>query len=282
MKPPIGAHVSAAGGLGKLLARADDLGVEAVQLHPSAPQSYRSPAFEDAATADWRDAIKKRDWPIFFHSIYLINLASEDDRLWHASISSLIAYLNWAPKLSAVGSITHLGSHKGRGLAATRDRLQHAAKKIAAELEPNAGRLLIENTAGGGGTLGRDINELAELYQIFAAELPTGVCLDTCHLFASGVDLRDAATRDRWLTEFDRAIGLSNLSAIHLNDSLTDFDSKRDRHANLGEGQIGADALAAIVQDERLRDVPFILEVPGTGAGPDKPNITLAQSWRKS
>lgn len=282
MHPPVGAHVSAAGGLGKLLVRADELEVEAVQLHPSAPQSYRQPSFDDQAAADWRAAVQQRGWPVFFHGIYLINLASEDDRLWHASISSVISYLNWAPKLAAIGSITHLGSHKGRGLAAVRDRLQAAAKKIAAGLEPGAGKLIIENTAGGGGTLGRDVAELADLFAIFSAEIPTGVCLDTCHLYASGVDLASDDERGRWLAEFDRSVGISNLSAIHFNDSIFELDSKRDRHANLGDGQLGAGPLAAFMREAGLKDVPFILEVPGSGSGPDRPNIELAKSWRTS
>ena len=281
MKPLIGAHVSAAGGLDKLLARADDLGVEAVQLHPSAPQSYRGPNFSDEQLEQWRHEVGERQWPIFFHGIYLINLASEDERLWHASISSVVSYLNWAPRLSAVGSILHVGSHKGRGFDAISEHLKAAAKKIAADLEPGAGKLIIENTAGGGGTLGRDIAELKLMYDIFSEQLPTAICLDTCHLFASGVDLRDAAVRESWFQEFDQQIGLEHLAAIHLNDSVFDLDSKRDRHANLGEGMIGEDALAAVVTDARLAPVPFLLEVPGAGAGPDQENIARAQGWRK-
>jgi deoxyribonuclease-4 len=281
MNPPIGAHVSAAGGLEKLLTRADDLGVEAVQLHPSAPQSYRGPNFTPESAATWRQQLEERQWPVFFHGIYLINLASEDDRLWHASIDSVVSYLNWAPRLQSVGSITHAGSHKGRGIEAVTDRLRQAAQKIAASLEPGAGKFIIENTAGGGGTLGRDLSELKLLYDIFSSELPTAICLDTCHLFASGVDLRQAAERQKWFDDFDRQIGLEHLAAIHLNDSVFDLDSKRDRHANLGEGLIGADALAAVVTDERLSHVPFLLEVPGSGSGPDQENISRALSWRQ-
>jgi len=280
MNPKIGAHVSAAGGLKKLLDRADDLGVEAVQMHPSAPQSYRGPAYSDDMATDWLTEVRQRQWPIFFHSIYLINLASENDRLWHASINSVVSYLKWAPKLGAVGTITHVGSHKGKGIDAVRDRLAHAAQKIAAELEPDCGTFIIENTAGGGGTLGRDMDELKILYEIFSRTMPTAVCLDTCHLFASGVDLRQESIQQAWFGLFDQQIGLNHLAAIHLNDSVFDFDSKRDRHANLGEGLIGQDALSAVVRDQRLAAVPFILEVPGTGSGPDKENITRAQGWR--
>lgn len=280
MKSPlIGAHVSAAGGLGKLFDRAVDLGVEAVQLHPSAPQSYRGPAFSDEDARQWRD--RSQAWPVFFHAIYLINLASEDERLWHASIGSVVTYLKWAPRLGAIGSITHLGSHQGRGFASVVDRLSKAAGKIAAERPSDAGKLIIENTAGGGGTLGRDLEELAALYKIFAAKLPTAVCLDSCHLFAAGVDLRDETVRQRWFDDFDKLIGINNLAAIHLNDSQYPFDSKRDRHANLGAGELGDDALAALVRDPRLAAIPFILEVPGAGKGPDKENIAHAQAWRQ-
>ncbi len=277
MKPAIGAHVSAAGGLDKLIERADELGVEAVQLHPSAPQSYRGPSYDDDSIASWRAAIEKRAWPVFFHGIYLINLASEDERLWHASIGSVNSYLDWSNKLQAVGTITHVGSHKGRGLDAVEERLKKAAVKLTSS---GKGRFIIENTAGGGGTLGRDIEELARLFKIFSAHVPTGLCIDSCHLFASGVDIRNSQILSDWLSDFDDKIGLDNLVAIHFNDSVFDCGSNRDRHANLGQGLIGADALAALLNEPRLKNVPFLLEVPGAGKGPDLENISLAQSWR--
>lgn len=280
-QPKIGAHVSAAGGLMKLIERADALGVEVVQLHPSAPQSYRQPTIEDEAAERFREMTAQREWPVMFHSIYLINLASEDDRLWHASLSSVISYLKLSPVLGALGTVTHTGSHKGKGIAAVAERLKKAAQKMAEGIgDDPAGLFIVENTAGGGGTLGRDIEELSFLFHTFNEYLPTAICLDSCHLFAAGVDLRDPEQWDAYLTEFEQKIGLSNVAAVHLNDSQTACGSKRDRHANLGEGEIGAEALARVVKDSRLTHAHFVLEVPGEGKGPDLPNISLAQSWR--
>lgn len=280
----IGAHVSAAGGLGKLLQRADELGVEAIQLHPSAPQNFRQCAFPANEIGQFQLATKSHEVPVYFHSIYLINLANPDDKLWHASIGSIQHYLELATGFGAVGSVTHVGSHKGLGFGAVAERLKQAAQKMAkhfSEHKIKPGFFIIENTAGGGGTLGRDINELKELFDIFSAEIPTKICLDTCHLFASGVAVDNPTKFDAWLQEFDKTIGLKNLTAIHFNDSKTDFNSNRDRHENLGEGQIGATGLQHVLNHPKLSNVDFILEVPGVGKGPDKENIDRAKSWRK-
>lgn len=281
--PRVGAHVSAAGGLGKLLQRADALGVEVIQLHPTAPQNYRQSTLTGDEIGRFHLAVKSHDVPVYFHSIYLINLANPDDKLWHASIGSLEHYLELAGQFGAVGTITHVGSHKGAGFTPVKERLSHTAGKLAKHFKEHKikpGALIIENTAGGGGTLGRDITEMHDLFKIFSAELPTKICLDTCHLFASGVPVHEPAGFDKWLTEFDQKVGLKNLTAIHLNDSKTPFESNRDRHANLGTGEIGEIGLKHVVQHPKLKHVNFILEVPGSGQGPDKENIDRAKSWR--
>lgn len=276
-QPRIGAHVSAAGGVKPLWGRALDLGVEAVQLHPSAPQSYQHTAITEEDRHWLRDQAQSAQLPVYFHSIYLINLANPDDRLWHASISAVAHYLKIAPDFGAVGTITHLGSHKGAGLGQALPRLEQAAEKLAQE---SGSYLIIENTAGGGGTVGRDLEELKQLYKIFSAHLPTKICLDTCHLFASGVPVHDPAKFSLWLDDFDREIGLDKVAVMHFNDSKTPFNSNRDRHENLGKGEIGAAGLRAVLREPRLSQVDFILEVPGEGAGPDRPNIDLAKQWR--
>lgn len=278
--PRIGAHVSAAGGVRKLWERVEELGVEAVQMHPSAPQSFRHTTIPIEDQQWLHEQLKRSGLPLYFHSIYLINLANPDDRLWHAALSSIEHYLQIGAVFGAVGTVTHLGSHKGLGLDAVRERLVAAAKKLEA-LPKDGPALIIENTAGGGGTLGRDIAELKVLWQTFSEHVPTKICLDTCHLFAAGVPVHQPKEFDQWLTEFDREIGLQHVTAVHLNDSKTPFSSNRDRHANLGEGEIGEAGLQHVLTEPRLAHVNFVLEVPGIGKGPDVANIERAKSWRK-
>lgn len=278
--PRIGAHVSAAGGVRELWKRAEELAVEVIQLHPSAPQSFRQSTIPVEDRMWLREQAAQTGFPLYFHSIYLINLANPDDRLWHAALSSIENYLQIAVDFGAQGTVTHLGSHKGLGLDAVRDRLEQAASKLAS-LPKDGPALMIENTAGGGGTLGRDITELKTLFDIFSAHVPTKICLDTCHLFASGVPVQDPAGFDAWLSEFDRTIGLQHVAAVHFNDSKMAFASHRDRHENLGEGEIGVTGLQHVLNEPRLAHADFILEVPGSGKGPDKPNIERAKSWRK-
>lgn len=280
MKPLIGAHVSAAGGVKKLLERIELLGVEVAQIHPSAPQSYRQSAISVEDRALLKSTMAANKIPLYFHSIYLINLASPDDRLWHASIGAVEHYLQIAPEFGAIGTITHVGSHKGLGLAAVKERLAKAAAKLTSENGAKLGKLLIENTAGGGGTLGRDLDELEELFKIFSAHIDTAICLDTCHLFASGVPINDSTAWQQWLNDFDQRIGLKNVACVHLNDSKTPFNSNKDRHANIGEGEIGLNVLKTVVQEPRLSHADFILEVPGEGHGPDLVNIERAKSLR--
>jgi len=276
----VGAHVSSAGGAKKFLQRVDDLEVEAVQIHPSAPQTYRQTSISVEDRALIKKTLKDKKIPLYFHSIYLINLANEDDRLWHASIGAVKHYLEIAPQFGAIGTVTHVGSHKGKGLKAVEERLAKAAGKIAQEAKGPLGKFLIENTAGGGGTLGRDLAELAVLYKIFSKHLDTGICLDTCHLFASGVPLNDESLWQEWLENFDREIGLDKVVTIHLNDSKTPFGSNRDRHQNIGEGEIGLDVLARVVREPKLAHCDFILEVPGVGQGPDLLNINRVKKMR--
>lgn len=279
-QPRVGAHVSAAGGARELWKRAQGLGVEVIQLHPSAPQSFKQTTVTTDDQIWLREQALSAGIPLYFHSIYLINLANQDDRLWHAALSSIEHYLQIAVDFGARGTVTHLGSHKGLGLSAVHDRLAQAAKKLSS-LPANGPALIIENTAGGGGTLGRDIAELKTMFEIFSAHVPTKICLDTCHLFASGVPVHDPKQFDAWLSEFDRAIGLQHVTAVHYNDSKMAFASHRDRHENLGEGEIGVAGLQHVLREPRLAHADFILEVPGVGKGPDKPNIERAKSWRK-
>lgn len=279
MAPRVGAHVSAAGGVHELWKRATDLGVEVVQMHPSAPQSFKHSTIT-AEDQQWlHDTAAAASVPLYFHSIYLINLANPDDRLWHAAISSIEHYLQIGATFGARGSVTHLGSHKGAGIEAVRDRLNAAAHKLA-HLPKDGPALIIENTAGGGGTLGRDIAELRMLWEIFSPLLPTRICLDTCHLFAAGVSVHEPDGFSAWLDEFDKAIGLQHVVAIHFNDSKMPFESHKDRHANLTEGEIGELGMRHVLNEPRLAHADFILEVPGIGKGPDKANIARAQSWR--
>jgi deoxyribonuclease-4 len=269
----LGAHVSIAGGFDKCLDRISAMGGNCLMTFASSPRSLKFTPIPESSLAAY--AHKKSAFnigPHFFHGIYLVNLATPDPKLLDLSIQSLIGYQQLAGQIGAVGTIFHIGSHKGRGLSETIDQIVAAINYIL-DSSPKNTRLILENAAGHTGTVGATFEELAQIISRIGDKPKIGVCLDTQHCFASGVPISKA------ITSFSQIIGLKHLSVIHLNDSKTDFASHVDRHENLGQGKIGQTDLKEFLADPRLADIPIILEVPGDGSGPTKPDIDLLKSW---
>lgn len=269
----IGAHVSAAGGVMNALPRAKELGITAIQIFASAPGNWNPPkttleegkSFGDAARAEGISHI-------FFHSIYLINLASDNPELIEKSKQSLITGLNLNAAMGGNGVIFHVGSTKGREFDDVKSSVITAMNEIIANSDPRA-TLVIETNAGQGNCVGDTFEEVAALIEGIEDKSRIGVCLDTAHTYASGYDLVGRGAKDI-INEFDRVIGLKYLKAIHTNDSKTPFNSRVDRHENIGFGHIGDAPFRQLLTLPELREVPFILEVPGIeGGGPDKPNV---------
>lgn len=278
----IGAHVKGTGGLLATLARAEALGCDVLQLFTQSPRQWRPARHDPEELAAYRAAevASASIRATFCHATYLVNLAAGQEELAEQSRRTLTDNLATATALGSAGVVLHVGSHRGAGLEAVKNQVVDALRRAlddaeAAASEPTC-RLLLENAAGAGGTVGRSFDELAVLLE--AADDPRlGICLDTQHLFASGVPYRTIAEADEAVSALDRAVGLDRLACLHLNDSKVPLGANRDRHENLGEGEIGREALACLLGHPSLQEVPAILEVPGDGDGPRAKDVTVAR-----
>jgi len=274
--PLLGAHVDATGGLHLALERARALEAEAIQVHPTPPHYWGSPKVDDDRLARFSAAYEAAGRPpLWFHAVYLINLAGDDPSIRRRSESTLAGYLAAADRLGVSGVIFHTGSHKGAGFEKVLPQIREHLLRVMERANPTRARLLIENNAGLGGCVGARFEEVRALLD--AVDDPrAGVCFDTAHAFASGYDLRTEDAARATLDEWDRVVGIDRLEVIHCNDSQAGLGSNRDRHANIGQGEIGEAGFRALLQDPRLAERAFILEVPGLeGKGPDAANLAV-------
>ncbi|HEX5641331.1 MAG TPA: deoxyribonuclease IV [Thermoleophilia bacterium] len=270
-----GAHVKSSGGVWHAIENGVDIGAEAVQFFAGSPRTWKPTLYKDADSAKFREL--RAASPIRFaviHTIYLINLASENEDFYEKSVRSLCGAVTAAEQLGADAIVTHIGSHQGSGFAAGLERVQAALRTALAESEGSPVRLLLENTAGAGGTMGVDFRELGQIIDATGGDPRLGICVDTAHIFESGVDLRGREGVDDLLRELDEGCGRERLVMFHLNDSKTALGSNRDRHENIGDGDLGDDAFRLLVNEPAFADLPGILEVPGLdGQGPDRENL---------
>jgi deoxyribonuclease IV len=273
--PILGAHVDSSGGLHLAFERAAAMGADAIQVHPTPPGFWGSPKLDEGRISTFKAAADKYGHPPFyFHAVYLINLAGDDPTLRQRSESTLTGYLRSADELGVDGVIFHTGSHKGAGFEERLPTIIEHLKHVLERANPKTARLLIENNAGMGGCVGARFEEIAQMLK--ALDDPrVSVAFDTCHAFASGYDERTEADVSRTLDELDRVIGLERVEVIHCNDSVTGLGSNRDRHANIGTGEIGEAGFRALLHEPRFAKLPFILEVPGAGDGPDAEQVKV-------
>ena len=271
----LGFHVSLAGGLAQLPPRAVYRHCTALQMFTSSPSQWAQPPLDPAAGQALAATLAGLDIrPHFVHALYLVNLASPDRALRRRSVRCLAVELQRAAQVGAAGVVVHLGS---RGVAG---RLLPALRRLARSLEEarvRAGQalpLLLENSAGAGGTVGSTLAELAEVFSLAPAAEPLRLCLDTAHAFAAGLPLHTPEGLEEVLTGVDALPGDPRLALVHLNDSRHPFASRRDRHWHLGQGHLGRAALGRIVNHPRLREIPLIMETPGT-AEDDRRNMRV-------
>lgn len=260
----IGAHVSQAGGLPNAIERGVEKGCTAIQIFNQSPRMWRPTQYSDDDFAAFGDAMAASPIrAVMIHAVYLINCASEDPEIRAKSLASLTQSLRVGDAIGA-SVVLHPGSalrgHVGEAIV----RAGGVFREALAESESSA--LLLEDTAGAGGTLGRSFEELTELIDAAGGGERLGVCLDSCHLLASGYDVRTIDGLSETLDRFDAAVGLSRLGGLHLNDSVNALGTNRDRHANLGEGELGETGCMAFLSEPRFEDLPVVLETPG----PDK------------
>ncbi len=267
-----GAHISSAGGMQNVPARAAVIGADGVQVFVQSARTWKPTAHKPEDLAVLRAARETGQVQyIACHAIYFINLASPDPELIKKSRAALRNTIDVANAIAADGIVLHVGSHLGAGLDATLDQITSELTAALAYLD--GPWLLLENSAGAGGTIGRDPVELARI--INAVDHPRlGMCIDTCHAYVSGVDVTNTAQLDALVEELDLRIGIDRLRCLHVNDALTACGSNRDRHANLGQGEM-ADGLALTLSHPAFAALPMLLETPGAeGNGPDATEIT--------
>lgn len=266
MKRHLGAFVSGSGGLFNILQRGRDLGVNTVMTHPAPPQRWNSTPFKDevidkynSLRGEYSDIER-----VFFHGIYLINLANPDSQKFHLSKLSVMHHLDLLNRIDGDGVIFHTGSFKDTTEDVGFDRVIYGLNWIFENIpsEIKGKKLLLECAAGSGSIVGDRMEELQRIYSGVKDEYKQylGFCLDTQHMFASGYDLIN--NLEEVVSDIQKYLGLENVRAIHFNDSKTEFASHKDRHANLGEGLIGLDAMKNILNHPKLSEIPFILETP--------------------
>jgi deoxyribonuclease-4 len=277
----IGAHVSPAGGLPKAIERGVDRGCRAIQIFNQSPRRWQPTSHAKEELDAFRAAMAASSIEaVLVHTVYLLNCASGDPDMRAKSLTSLTHSLRVGEQIGAAGVVLHPGSAKGGEVQSAIGRAGATIREALRESERCP--LQLENTAGAGGTLGRSIDELAELLVAAGGGERLGLCLDSCHLFASGYDIRTPAGIDALLREVRAKVGLGRIRSLHLNDSQAQLGSNRDRHANLGEGQLGEGGCATFLAAPAFDGLPCVLETPGRNrSGASAEEVALAARLRQ-
>jgi deoxyribonuclease-4 len=277
----IGAHVSPAGGLPKAIERGVQRGCRAIQIFNQSPRMWKPTVYRDEDVAAFREAMDASPIDaVLIHAVYLLNCASDDPDIRAKSLTSLTHSLRVGREIGACGVVLHPGSAKTGHVQSAIERAGETIREALADSEECP--LHLENTAGAGGTLGRSIDELAALLDAAGGDPRLGLCLDSCHLFASGYDIRTDAGMDALLDEISAKVGAERIGSLHLNDSQTPLGSNRDRHANIGDGELGEAGCAAFLSAPALESLPCVLETPGENrSGPSAEEVALAVALRE-
>jgi deoxyribonuclease-4 len=280
----IGAHVRGGGKLVPSLEAGVEIGATSVQIFTQSPRMWKPSQYAPEVLANYREAQAAHPTitHTFCHATYLINLASPDRELYEKSVACLVHNLSVGRGMGSSGVVLHVGSHMGAGFETVIRQIAEAFERAfdTADAAP-AGvadcPILIENAAGTGGTVGRSLEEIEALIGACAHDERLGLCIDTQHLWASGVDYSSVASTNKLVKEIEGRIGIERLRCLHLNDSKIELGGNRDRHANIDEGTIGTAGLAPLVGHPRIRELPLLLEVPGSGDGPRAEDVAKAR-----
>ena len=280
----IGAHVRGGGNLIHSLDEGVAIGATSIQVFTQSPRMWKPSLYAPEVLAAFREAQARHPSvsDTFCHATYLINLATADLELYEKSVATLTHNLSVARGMGAGGLVLHVGSHLGAGFDDVVRQVADALTRAldAADAAPPGVAdcpILIENAAGAGGTVGRSLEEIEFLIEACNGDDRLGLCIDTQHLWASGVDYSTIDGAEALVAEVDRRIGLARLRCFHLNDSKIELGGNRDRHANIDEGTIGTMGLAPLVGHPAIRDLPLLLEVPGDGGGPRARDVVAAR-----
>ncbi|HEX2043269.1 MAG TPA: deoxyribonuclease IV [Acidimicrobiales bacterium] len=265
-----GAQVRQAGGLLAALRRAEAMGAEVMQVFAQSPRQWRHPEANVERVAGFREAWAASPTVrrVVCHAPYLINLGAADPAIYERSCACLAENVRAAGSMGAAGLIVHVGSHLGAELDA---RLPVVASALRTALDRADCPVLLENTAGAGGTIGRSFDELARVIEVVDGDRRVGLCVDTQHAWAAGMSFDTIEAADDLVDRLEAAVGLERLACLHVNDSKVPRGAGLDRHENVGRGAIGRSAFRALLGHPRLQGLPAVLEVPGTdGQGPDR------------
>lgn len=276
----IGAHVSTAGGLQNAVERGVERGCSAIQVFNQSPRMWRPTAYGEDDFADFRKALRGTGVKaVLIHAVYLLNCASEDQEIRQKSLTSLIQSLHVGAGIGAAGVVLHPGSAKQGDVPKA---IQRAGKVIREALqETECCDLHLENTAGAGGTLGRSFEELASLLEAAGGEDRLGICLDSCHLYASGYDIKSRQGLTETLDRYEKEVGKRRLRSLHLNDSMVPLGSNRDRHAILGHGELGPSGCATFLSEPRFTQLPCVMETGREGGAVAAEDVAEARKLFK-
>ncbi len=278
----IGAHVSTAGGLANAIERGEERGCEAIQIFHQSPRMWRPTNYGPDDFAAFREAMatSKTVDAVIIHAVYLINCATKDKELRRKSLASLTHALRIGDAIGARGVVLHPGAQKGEPHGPS---MKRAGKVIAAALkDSDSCPLLLEQTAGHKGLLGRDFDETAQLIELAGGGERLGLCLDSCHMFVQGYDVTDEEHLAAVLDEADEKVGIERLGAVHVNDAAAPLGSHLDRHANIGKGEMGRKGLAAFLSEPRFEGLPATLETPGPEKkGTSRQEVQIAKRLRR-
>ena len=278
----IGAHVSTAGGLVQAHQRGVERGCDAIQVFNQSPRQWRPTRWRDDDIAEFLELMKHGPIrSVTIHAVYLINPATKDKDMRAKSATSLVHALRMGDAINAHGVVIHPGSTVGEPADEALARVGEMLKQALSESDRC--RLLLENTAGAGNTIGRSFEELRELVDLSGGDRRIGLCLDSCHMLASGFDITTADKLGDVMDSFVKLLGKRRLRCLHMNDSQTPLGSNRDRHAPPGDGEIGARGCAAFLSEPRFEKLPVLFEGPGKeGKGVAKVDIQRMRELRRN
>jgi deoxyribonuclease IV len=274
-----GAHMSIAGGMHRAFERGNFIHCRTIQIFLKNSNQWKAKVLNEQDRNLFQAAQKSTAIePVLAHDSYLINLASPAPDLYRKSLGAFVEEMKRANFLGIPYLIMHPGAHVGSGTKAGIGNVAKALRHALDEVEPSVA-ILLENTAGQGSSLGWQFEELAAILEQVGNSDRLGVCLDTCHAFAAGYDIRTEEGYEKTLQQFDRLIGIEKIRAFHVNDSKKELGSRVDRHFHVGKGFIGLDAFRLLINDKRFIEIPKILETPkGTDSHLDKQNLNTLKS----
>ncbi|MEA2162437.1 MAG: deoxyribonuclease [Thermoanaerobaculia bacterium] len=273
----LGAHISTKGGLHTVFERGNEINASAIALFAKNSNQWKGKTMSDDDVALFAGTRNVR--PLLTHASYLINLATTNPEFHRKSIDAMIDELDRAERLGIHAVVLHPGAHLGAGADAGIEQIARSLDQIHAAIPNHTVVTLLETAAGQGSCLGCSFEELGRIRALVDDKLRVGVCFDTCHVFASGFEFRNRDDYERTIDDLDRHVGIENVGAFHLNDSKKPLGSRVDRHEHIGEGEIGIDAFAFLLNDERFRGIPKVIETPKTVEHEsDRKNLSLLRS----